>query len=305
VGTSTGETGAPAGTCFKVDPGNGFVVVTNGPASFPVYGVATTTPITLSQAGASNPTGVNVFSPSLYSTAGDAKSLMDDIGSVNVAWVARYLPSADVLQEYTGRKTQPSTFFPLPQMIWVKMLTTVNYVPTTGNTPPNVCSVSPSTYYLNGTANTDKFAFAIKDGSGNLKCWNNCAPLNVGGGAVQIATDVGGAVNMVSPPSPAVSCSGMFSASVSGSAVTISGLGGNTVQNLLVSDAAPTCPTQGATPVANCQVPLTNTCTFNPTISLVSPTPPSSVPALGPWALVSLAVVIVGIGAMLLRYQQG
>jgi hypothetical protein len=61
----------------------------------------------------------------------DAKNLMDDIGSANVTNVQRWLIGSDVFQQYTGRKTLPSTPFTLTpgEAYLIKMLTTVNYTP--------------------------------------------------------------------------------------------------------------------------------------------------------------------------------
>lgn len=75
--------------------------------------------------------GINLYAYNYHQTATDAKLLMDDIGSVNTQIISRYVISSDSLQAYTGRKTQPSTFFTLTpgEAYYVKMQTTVNYTP--------------------------------------------------------------------------------------------------------------------------------------------------------------------------------
>jgi hypothetical protein len=75
--------------------------------------------------------GQNLYAYNYHQTATDAKSLMDDIGSANVTNVQRWLVGSDVFQQYTGRKTLPSTSFTLTpgEAYLIKMLTTVNYTP--------------------------------------------------------------------------------------------------------------------------------------------------------------------------------
>jgi len=75
--------------------------------------------------------GVNLYAYNYHQTATDAKLLMDDIGSANTTSISRYVIGTDLLQPYTGRKTQPSTPFALTpgEAYYVKMLTTVNYTP--------------------------------------------------------------------------------------------------------------------------------------------------------------------------------
>ena len=59
-----------------------------------------------------------------------ASSLMNDIGLANVTNVQKFLKTTDGLQVYTGRKGAGPDFALVPgEAYFVKMATTVNYVP--------------------------------------------------------------------------------------------------------------------------------------------------------------------------------
>lgn len=85
----------------------------------------------LTQAGGGSNSGTNTLAlPDNRQTGlNDAKNLMDDIGFANVTNVQKFLKATDTLQVYTGRKNG-GTAFPLTagEAIYVKMLTTVNYI---------------------------------------------------------------------------------------------------------------------------------------------------------------------------------
>jgi hypothetical protein len=77
-----------------------------------------------------NADGSNFYAYNYHQTAATAKALMDDIGSINVAAVSLYIKSSNAFLSYTGRKNSPASFNLTPgEGYIVKMLTTVNYLP--------------------------------------------------------------------------------------------------------------------------------------------------------------------------------
>jgi len=74
--------------------------------------------------------GYNVYAPPYHATAQTAYALMSDIGFASVNSVSRFMRATDSFQTYTGRKGS-SPNFPITRgdAYYVKMLTTVNYVP--------------------------------------------------------------------------------------------------------------------------------------------------------------------------------
>jgi len=128
----TGRKTQPS-TPFNIAAGEGLVVKMLTTTNYIVVG--SDDPALVYQMKASgtggSATGVNLYAYNYHQTATDAKLLMDDIGSANTTSISRYLVGSDVLQPYTGRKTQPSTPFALTpgEAYFVKMLTTVNYTP--------------------------------------------------------------------------------------------------------------------------------------------------------------------------------
>lgn len=86
----------------------------------------------LTQAGAAPSDGTNVIAlPDNRQTGlNDAKNLMDDIGFAQTLSVARYLKASNSFQSYSGRKGGGLAFPLVPgEAYYVKMLTTVNYIP--------------------------------------------------------------------------------------------------------------------------------------------------------------------------------
>ncbi len=84
----------------------------------------------LTQAGAAPSDGTNFYAYNYHQTAADAKALMDDIGFAQTLSVARYLKASNSFQSYSGRKGGGLAFPLVPgEAYYVKMLTTVNYIP--------------------------------------------------------------------------------------------------------------------------------------------------------------------------------
>jgi len=105
----------------------------------------------LNQSGTGTPvsnTGVRSFALPDNRQTGmvDAKNLMDDIGSVSVDRISKYLISSDLLQPYTGRKVNASPAFSLVsgEGYLVKVITTVNYIVVGSDDPALVYQMKAS-----------------------------------------------------------------------------------------------------------------------------------------------------------------
>jgi hypothetical protein len=124
----TGRKTAPS-TPFNLVSGEGILVKMLTTVNYIVVG--SDDPSLVYQLKNSPGSGQNLYAYNYHQTATDAKSLMDDIGSANVTNIQRWLVGTDVFQQYTGRKTAPSTPFTLTpgEAYLIKMLTTVNYTP--------------------------------------------------------------------------------------------------------------------------------------------------------------------------------
>ena len=84
----------------------------------------------LNAAGGGSLSGTNFFSYPYHATATSASALINDIGLANVTNVQKFLKATDGLQVYTGRKGAGPDFALVPgEAYFVKMATTVNYVP--------------------------------------------------------------------------------------------------------------------------------------------------------------------------------
>jgi hypothetical protein len=90
-------------------------------------------PLKQGDGGVTSKDGTNTISlpDNRQSGLNDSKNLMDDIGSVNVLEIQKFLAATNTLQVYTGRKGSPGANFAMVpgESYRVKMNTTVNYIP--------------------------------------------------------------------------------------------------------------------------------------------------------------------------------
>ena len=75
----------------------------------------------------------------------NAKDLMDDIGSANVAEIDRYIKATNSYQSYTGRKSSPANYnLTAGEGYFIKMTTTVNYIAVGSDDPTLAYSLAKS-----------------------------------------------------------------------------------------------------------------------------------------------------------------
>jgi hypothetical protein len=130
--TYTGRKNSP-GADFGLLAGEGYYVKMLTSVNYIIVGADDPTmaySLQQGQAGVSAD-GTNFFAYNYHQTASTSKSLMDDIGSVNVTNISKLLKATNTFQTYTGRKNSPGGDFSLipGEAYYVKMLTTVNYLP--------------------------------------------------------------------------------------------------------------------------------------------------------------------------------
>jgi hypothetical protein len=91
----------------------------------------------------------------------DSKTLMDDIGSVNVAEIQKFIAATDTLQVYTGRKSSPHPNFPLAagEGYRVKMTTTVNYIIVGSDDPAIAYQLKQQDGGVTSKSGTQQFAY--------------------------------------------------------------------------------------------------------------------------------------------------
>lgn len=120
------------GTAFPLTAGECYYVRMNTTTNYTVVGShMPTLAVTLNAAEAGvSYSGNNFVSLPFNITARNAKELMDDIGFANVFSVSRFLRATDTLQSYTGRKGSGPVFpISYDECYYIKMITTVNYIP--------------------------------------------------------------------------------------------------------------------------------------------------------------------------------
>jgi len=283
----TGSDGS-GNACFAVNPGEGYVVVTSAPSDSTIRGTDGTTTLSLDAVGAGSLTGMNLvslpFCPAPTMTT--ALDLMNAIGFSKVENVSRYLCGSDVMQVYTGRKTLPSTNFPLKpgEAYFVKMTTTTNYAtqPSATCVLP-LCNTVTATYVVSGTRTTSTFAFQLNNGSGSSVCFDNCAPLSTGTGtAADMAADFRNAIN--------AKCGGLATATATGPNFTVTVSQTGPARLVVGTGAGQAQGCANASSIATCDVNATGSCTFNPTVSLVS----VSVPAFSTAGITALLLLMAG-----------
>lgn len=127
----TGRKSSPAPD-FALTAGEGYYVKMATTTNYIIVGSDDPTlAYSLKQAGAGVLDGTNFFAYNYHQTAATSKTLMDDIGSANVLNISKLLQATNAFASYTGRKSSPAADFALVpgQAYYVKMSTTVNYLP--------------------------------------------------------------------------------------------------------------------------------------------------------------------------------
>ncbi len=127
----TGAKGSPDPD-FPLEEGKAvFVKMTTGVDYIVVGSHNPSQAISLDAAGAGSNSGTNFFAVPYHTTAGTAFDLIGDIGSGSVASVSNFIESTDGFAVYTGAKGSPDPNFNIVpgKGYFVKMTTTVNYVP--------------------------------------------------------------------------------------------------------------------------------------------------------------------------------
>jgi len=129
----TGRKGSPNAD-FSLAAGEAYFVSMITAVPYIVVGSddpAVTYSLTPDTDGAGPITGQNFFAYNYHQTAATSKALMDDIGFVSTASVARYIEATNAFELYTGRKGSPNADFGLApgEGYFVSMLAAVNYAP--------------------------------------------------------------------------------------------------------------------------------------------------------------------------------
>jgi hypothetical protein len=177
------------------------------------------------------------------------------------------------------------------------MNTTTNYSTQKTSCALPLCTSGVATYSVSGSADTATFAFKIDNGLGETTCFNNCVAFTTAGeSSVAIADDFANAINSA--------CGATATATHSANTSTFSIVFNQVSPHHLWvgSGAGDPSGCANACSIANCDVFASGSagCTFNPTITMLSGTS-TTTPLLGTWGLIGLGMLIVAMGAFMLR----
>jgi hypothetical protein len=287
-----------ATTCFNVNAGEGFAVVVDQAAEYTILGTDGSTVLSLDAIGSNSLSGFNLVSLPFCTNVSTAGQLMNSIGFANTAAVERYICATDTFQVYTGRKASSPDFVLSPgEGYLVKMNTTTNYSTQKTSCALPLCTSGVATYSVSGSADTATFAFKIDNGLGETTCFNNCVAFTTAGeSSVAIADDFANAINSA--------CGATATATHSANTSTFSIVFNQVSPHHLWvgSGAGDPSGCANACSIANCDVFASGSagCTFNPTITMLSGTS-TTTPLLGTWGLIGLGMLIVAMGAFMLR----
>jgi hypothetical protein len=120
------------GTSFPLGSGDGYYIKMATTVNYIVVGSddpALSYPLT-QPGGGTSLDGTNFYAYNYHQTATDAEALLRDITFANTVNVSKFLAATNTFQTYTGRKSGGTSFALAPgQAYYVKMATTVNYIP--------------------------------------------------------------------------------------------------------------------------------------------------------------------------------